>query len=133
MPMPVTALAPEIPPTLVLEPNDQAPRLARRFLAEWFAEWGIEDDYIGRLVVCELVTNSLQHGTGPIVVRVFRNEPDGRPVVEVWDGGEGRPKVQPEDDSSTSGRGLQLMARLVHQWGVRPLNEGGKVTWAKLR
>ncbi|MFI0482107.1 ATP-binding protein [Actinomadura sp. 9N215] len=131
--MPATALAPEVPPTLVLESNDQAPRLARRFLAERFAEWGIEDNYDGRLVVCELVTNSFKYGAGPIVLRVFRDEHDDRPVVEVWDSGEGRPTAQPEDDDATSGRGLLLMAQLVHDWGVRPLNEGGKITWAKLR
>ncbi|GAA1898738.1 hypothetical protein GCM10009736_78960 [Actinomadura bangladeshensis] len=54
----ITALAPEGASPLVLEPNDQAPRLARRFVAERFAGWGIEDDYVGRLVVCELVTNA---------------------------------------------------------------------------
>ncbi|TDD88878.1 ATP-binding protein [Actinomadura darangshiensis] len=131
--MPAAALAPETPPTVVLEPNAQAPSLARRFLAARFAEWGIEDDYVGRLVVCELVTNSYLHGVGQIVVRVFRDERDGRVVVEVWDAGEGRPAIQPEDDGATSGRGLLLMAELVHDWGVRPLNEGGKATWAKLR
>jgi hypothetical protein len=46
-------------PTLVLDPTDHAPLLARRFLAEWFAKWGIADDYLGRLV--------------------------GQPVIEVWD------------------------------------------------
>ncbi|MEU8341082.1 ATP-binding protein [Spirillospora sp. NPDC048832] len=107
--------------------------MARRFVAERFAEWGIEDDYVGRLVACELVTNSYLHGEGQIVLRVFRDERDGRPVVEVWDAGEGRPELRPEDCAAESGRGLLLMAELVHEWGVRPLNEGGKVTWAKLR
>ncbi|WP_165970647.1 ATP-binding protein [Actinomadura sp. 6K520] len=41
--------------------------------------------------------------------------------------------IQPENYAATSGRGLALMAELVGAWGVRPLNEGGKVTWAKLR
>lgn len=126
------ALAPEIP-TLVLDPSEQAPRLARAFLAGRFREWGITDDYIGRLVVCELVTNAWRHGEGPIIVRVFLDEQEGGPVVEVWDGGEGRPVPRSEDHDATSGRGLQLMAELVHDWGVRPLNEGGKVVWAKCR
>jgi anti-sigma regulatory factor (Ser/Thr protein kinase) len=130
--MATAAHAPETP-TLVLEPDDRAPRLARRFLAERFAEWGISDDYIGRVVVSELVTNAYLHGKGQIVVRVFRDERDRLVVVEVWDAGEGRPRVRPEDHAATSGRGLLLMAEIVHGWGVRPLNEGGKVTWAKLR
>ena len=127
-----TALAPELPSPLVLEPNDQAPRLARGFLAARFAEWGIEDDYVGRLVVCELVTNAYLHGEGPIVVRVLRDERDGLPLIEVWDGGAGRPVVRPQNYAAVSGRGLQFMAEMVNAWGVRPLSEGGKVVWAKL-
>ncbi|TDE27868.1 ATP-binding protein [Actinomadura sp. 6K520] len=130
--MPTTATASEVP-TLVLEPTDQAPLLARRFLAERFREWGIADDYLGRLVVCELVTNAYLHGEGPIIIRVFMDERDGGVIVEVWDAGEGRPVIGREDHAATSGRGLLLMSELVTDWGVRPLNEGGKVTWAKLR
>ncbi|TDC44975.1 hypothetical protein E1281_31850, partial [Actinomadura sp. KC345] len=73
------ALAPEAPSTLVLDPDSDAPRLARRFLAGRFAEWGIEDDYVGRVVVCELVTNAYLHGKGQIVVRLYLDERDGRP------------------------------------------------------
>lgn len=130
--MPTTASAPEIP-TLVLDPTDQAPRLARRFLAERFREWGIADDYIGRLVICELVTNAYRHGKGPIIVRVFKDERDGRVAVEVWDAGDGRPVIRQENRAALSGRGLLLMSELVRDWGVRPLNEGGKITWATLR
>lgn len=79
--MPPTAVAPEVP-TLVLEPSERAPSLARRFIAGWFREWGIADDSDARVVVSELVTNSLVHGEGPIVVRVLRDERDGRPVIE---------------------------------------------------
>lgn len=125
------AIAPEIP-TLVLEADERAPSAARKFAAEQFREWGIRDDYTARLVVCELVTNGYRHGEGPIVVRMFQDERDGLVVVEVWDAGAGRPVVPPPNPAGTSGRGLLLMSELVHAWGVRELNEGGKVTWAKL-
>ncbi|TYB49242.1 ATP-binding protein [Actinomadura chibensis] len=124
-------LAPEAP-TLVLEPDGRAAGRARRFVAARFAEWGIADDYVGRLVVSELVTNAFVHGEGPIIVRLFVDGRDGLPVVEVWDGGARLPVVPPENHATTSGRGLLLVSELVRAWGVRPLDEGGKVTWAKL-
>lgn len=117
--------------TVVLEPTKQAPARARRFLAGRFAEWGIADDHDGRLIVSELVTNAQEHGNGPIVLRVFEDEHDGLPVIEVWDGGEGRPVMRPENYAAIGGRGLLMVAGLAHAWGVRPLVEGGKVAWAK--
>lgn len=117
--------------TVVLEPTKEAPARARRFLAGRFAEWGIADDHDGRLIVSELVTNAQEHGKGPIVLRVYQDEYDGLPVIEVSDGGEGQPVIRPENYAATSGRGLLLVACLAHDWGVRPLNEGGKVAWAK--
>ncbi|MFI0370516.1 ATP-binding protein [Actinomadura sp. 1N219] len=104
---------------------------ARRFLAGRFAEWGIADDYDGRLIVSELVTNALVHGDGPIVLRVFQDERDGLPMIEVRDGGDGQPVIQVENHAAIGGRGLLMVACLARDWGTRPLVEGGKVAWAK--
>lgn len=130
--MSATALAPGARPTLVLDPGKEAPGLARRFLAECFRDLGIADDYVGRLVVTELVTNAYKHvGTGQIVVRIFEDERDGLVVVEVWDEGEGMLVVKDEDCDAVDGRGLLLIAQLAQDWGTRPTNEGGKIVWAK--
>lgn len=124
------AITPEVP-TLVLEADERAPGVARRFVGGVFRELGIGDDFTGRLVVCELVTNALRHGAGPIVVRVFRDGRDGLVVIDVWDAGTGRPVVRPENYAATSGRGLPLVAELTRAWGVRELNGGAKAVWAK--
>ncbi|MEV3920943.1 ATP-binding protein [Actinomadura coerulea] len=124
-------LAPEAP-ALVLEPSDRAPSLARRHLVERFQELGIADDFVGRLVVTELVTNAYIHvGVGHIVLRIFPDVRDDLVVIEVWDQGPEEPAVRGEDDHAEGGRGLLLIEQLVHDWGVRPLNEEGKVVWAR--
>jgi anti-sigma regulatory factor (Ser/Thr protein kinase) len=119
-------------PALVLEPSDQAPSLARRYLVERFRELGHTDDFVGRLVVTELVTNAYKHvGFGHIVVRVLPDERDGLTLIEVWDEAAALPVVRSEDHFALNGRGLLLMTELVHDWGVRPLNEEGKIVWAR--
>ncbi|NVI90459.1 ATP-binding protein [Actinomadura sp. BRA 177] len=129
--MSATALAPEVP-ILVLDPTEHAPSLARHFLVDCFRDLGVADDYTGRVVVTELVTNAYKHvGTGQIVVRIFEDERDGLVVVEVWDEGDGMPVVKGEDFDAIGGRGLLLMTQLVHDWGTRPTNEGGKIVWTK--
>ncbi len=122
--------APEIP-TLLLDPNANALALARDFLATLFRKWGSADDFMARLVVCELVTNAWRHGEGQIILRVFRDVRADLAVIEVWDQGDGLPVVRPEDFEATSGRGLLLMSQVVDDWGTRPIAEGGKIVWAK--
>ncbi|MFI0410575.1 ATP-binding protein [Actinomadura sp. 3N508] len=117
---------------LVLEPTDRAPAKARCYVAERFRELGCGDDYVARTVVTKLVTNSYKHvGFGQIVVRVFLDKRDGLVVIEVQDDGVGLPVVRDADNDATCGRGLLLMVRLVHDWGVRALGEKGKVVWAR--
>ncbi|MGI5415830.1 ATP-binding protein [Actinomadura luteofluorescens] len=128
--MSAVAQSPEVS-TVVLEPTADAPLLARGFLADRFAAWGLTEDYAARVVVSELVTNAYRHGEGFIVVRLFLGL-DGLPVLEVWDAGERRPVVKPQSDVAQSGRGLHIVSEMVETWGVRSLNEGGKVVWARL-
>lgn len=116
---------------LVRDGDMQAPAVARQFVGEWFRDRGFEDAYTAQIIVSELVTNALLHGEPPIVVRVVRDESDGRPVIEVEDSGAKVPCVQPESDTAISGRGLLLVAALAEEWGTDPLDGGGKVTWAK--
>lgn len=105
--------------------------MARDFVAALFLEWGSADDFMARLVVCELVTNAWRHGQGQIILRVFRDVRDDLAVIEVWDQGDGLPVVGPENLEATSGRGLLLMSQVVDDWGTRPIAEGGKIIWAK--
>ncbi|MFI0404855.1 ATP-binding protein [Actinomadura sp. 3N508] len=129
--MPAVLLAPESPP-LVLEPSDRAPAKARRYLTDRFRELGHDDDFVGRLVVTELVTNSYKHvGVGRIVVRVFPDGSEPLTVIEVEDQGTALPVVRDGGGDAESGRGLLLMAQMVHDWGVRRLGEEGKLVWAR--
>ncbi|TDB87080.1 sensor histidine kinase [Actinomadura sp. KC216] len=123
-------VAPEVP-TTVLPPTERAPAAARRFVTEHLRGWGIADLADALVIVSELVTNALRHGHGQIIVRLLRDERDGRPVIEVWDDGDGRPEVQPEDHTAETGRGLLMVSLLATAWGTRPLLENGKATWAK--
>ncbi|MEU5990581.1 ATP-binding protein [Spirillospora sp. NPDC047418] len=122
--------APEIP-TLLLDSNKQAPALARDFLSAQFRALGSTDDFMARLVVSELATNAWRHGDGQIILRVFRDTRAGFAVLEVWDQGDGLPVVGPEDSEAVSGRGLLLVSQLAHDWGTRPITEGGKIVWAR--
>ena len=81
------------------------------------------------LIVSELVANAIQHGTGPIDVRLAW---DGRALqIEVSDGDPGieRVTLTPPSARYDHGRGLALTDRLATDWGTRP-NVVGKTVWA---
>ena len=74
-----------------------------------------------RLVVSELVSNAVIHGTGAIAV-TLATEPEGV-RVSVRDDGAGfrrseEPTMPPPD--APGGRGLALVAGLSARWGVDP-------------
>ena len=110
-----------------------AVRAARAAVRERLRDWaldGLAD--IAALLVSELVTNSLRHATGPIVVRLVRPESaDGVLLVEVSDPLPDPPRERTPHPDDESGRGLQLVASASRRWGTRP-GEGGKTVWFEL-
>jgi serine phosphatase RsbU (regulator of sigma subunit)/anti-sigma regulatory factor (Ser/Thr protein kinase) len=79
-----------------------------------------------RLLVTELITNSVKHGrTGDEPVRVTVTLDAARVRVEVQDGGPGFDPPPPPSSrlDSTSGWGLYLVARIADRWGVETGDE----------
>ena len=74
-----------------------------------------------RLLVTEVVTNGVRHGSerGPVTVLVLVREDAVR--VEVSDCGRGfsPPDAPMPRDDGSGGWGLQLLDRVAHSWGVR--------------
>jgi anti-sigma regulatory factor (Ser/Thr protein kinase) len=78
------------------------------------------------LMVSELVTNAVRHGSPPIAVMIH----DARwgVQVSVVDDHPDRPVVRPHSRDVTGGRGMQVIEALATAWGVRgrPI---GKAVW----
>ena len=96
-------------------------------------EWGLPADKAeaAELVVSELVTNALEHGSAgiPATVRIWLSSDGGSIAINVWDASP-RPPV-PKDTSADadSGRGLMIVAAVSTDWGWAAADPG-KVVWA---
>jgi len=85
---------------------------------------------VAELLVSELVTNALRHGSPPITMEVSCLGEQGL-RVRVSDGVPGAPLVRHVDADSESGRGMLLIAALAAQWGVEP-GLAGKAVWFRV-
>ncbi len=112
-----------------------APRIARRFIAELLSTWGVLPAAIDRsqLLVSELVSNAIEHGRGPIRLAVTEVDPQaGLYRAEVCNRGSGRPSLRRVSHDGLSGRGLQLVDELAHEWGTTN-TDGETRVWFELR
>ena len=103
----------------------------RSFAVETLAAWGCAhkaDD--ARLLVSEVLTNSVQHAEGPVVLHLRRTATEL--AVEISDLSPHLPQPRLAAQDEESGRGLILVDTLADNWGVRP-DEQGKTTWFSLR
>ena len=106
--------------TLRLDPGPEAVPAARNALdgLTGLLERTVWEDL--RLLVTELVTNGVRHGSqrGPVGVAVTLD--DERVRVEVSDCGRGfsPPDAPMPHADGTGGWGLQLVDRVAAQWGV---------------
>ncbi|WP_432043290.1 ATP-binding protein [Streptomyces cadmiisoli] len=105
------------------------PQRLRRIVRAGLTYWGRPDLIeTAELLLTELATNALRHGSGPdIGVRVHLE--DDRCVIEVNDGSPIRPELRHVSPTDEGGRGLLLVESLAAEWGVSP---DGTTTWCTL-
>ncbi len=85
------------------------------------------DDVV--LVVSELVTNAVLHGSAPRSIAIDITPIDV--VVEVSDASSAVPVVRDADLLCAGGNGMRIVDRLATSWGVEQ-NPVGKTVWFRL-
>ena len=108
----------------------EAPYLARRALAD--LDGSVDPAILPdvRLLVSELITNSVKYGgEGPVRLEVTAS--DGRVRAEIIDQGVGfTPKTRGDDLEKVGGWGLHLVEQLTSEWGTY---EGSTHVWFEIQ
>ncbi|MFJ4844607.1 SpoIIE family protein phosphatase [Streptomyces sp. NPDC088733] len=113
---------------------DVSPDLAevarvRDLAARRLAGWGLEEQaFTAEVVISELVTNAVRYGTGPVHLRLIRQD---ALIMEVSDGSNTAPHLRRARVFDEGGRGLFIVAHLAERWGTRQRPDG-KTIWAEL-
>jgi anti-sigma regulatory factor (Ser/Thr protein kinase) len=81
------------------------------------------------LLVSELITNAIRHGTGPPRIQLSWNGQLLR--IAVSDDSNRQPCMRATKNTEPGGFGMQLLERLSHRWGVTSRHPG-KTVWAEL-
>jgi anti-sigma regulatory factor (Ser/Thr protein kinase) len=81
------------------------------------------------LLVSEVATNALVHGTGQVRVRVIPQPPGVR--IEVVDGSDVLPRRRTATAVDEGGRGIALVEALAAAWGSEA-TDSGKTVWFEL-
>ncbi len=101
---------------------------ARSLAVRQLTQWGLEDLATStELIVSELVTNAVRHGTGPVRLRLIRHQ---LLTCEVSDTSDSLPRLRHARTADESGRGFFLVAQLSHRRGTR-YTPDGKIVWAE--
>ncbi|MFJ4084903.1 ATP-binding protein [Streptomyces iakyrus] len=105
------------------------PKRLRRIARASLTHWGRPDLIEAvELLLTELATNALRHGSGPDVgVRVSMQ--DNHLKIEVNDGSPVRPVLRHAEVDDEGGRGLLLVESMAETWGV---SDDGTTTWCTL-
>ncbi|WP_374771829.1 SpoIIE family protein phosphatase [Streptomyces sp. NBC_01310] len=101
---------------------------ARALAGAQLARWGLEHlTESTELIVSELVTNAIRHGSGPVRLRLIRHRVL---TCEVHDTSGSSPRACHPRATDENGRGLLLVGRLSRRWGTRHTPDG-KLIWAE--
>ncbi|PRY13012.1 anti-sigma regulatory factor (Ser/Thr protein kinase) [Kineococcus rhizosphaerae] len=123
-------------PPLVLESLASSVTAARRYVRGVLRDLDAEAfEEAAELAVSELVTNAVLHARTAFTVSVHATA-DGGVRVEVTDSSPVPLQPRSFAATSTTGRGLRLVASVCARWGVRDLPAGsgpGKTVWFEPR
>lgn len=104
---------------------------ARHFALAALAE--LPDDFVATaaLLVSELATNAVRHGSTPFALSI--DVANDYVLVQVADNGQGGAMVRNPAPTEPSGRGLQVVARLSDEWGILPASTSwANTVWFRL-
>jgi anti-sigma regulatory factor (Ser/Thr protein kinase) len=114
---------------------DSAAASARRLVDRACFQWGLPAlRDTARLIVTELVSNAVRHGTvtAPAAVEVTLARRAGAVYVSVRDCSRRLPRPGgPVPPTVEGGRGLLVVGQMSRAWGATPTVDG-KVVWASL-
>jgi anti-sigma regulatory factor (Ser/Thr protein kinase) len=114
---------------LELARDAQAPYAARQALKQTPPVISDDQRADAQLLLSELVTNSVLHGSGENVVVLIDASDDGHLRCEVVDEGSGFVPTGRAHQQQIGGWGLDLVENLASSWGVR---EGSTHVWFEL-
>jgi len=115
--------------TLTVERDAQAPWKARQAIADLVPE--VDERLVpnAKLLISELITNSVKYGQGPIELRFEAPEPSVL-RCEVIDAGAGfTPVALSRPSTEVGGWGLHMVETLAESWGV---HDGSTHVWFQL-
>lgn len=109
--------------------DEHAPAAARRAIDDLDPVFDPDTVADARLLISELVTNSVQHGRGDSIVVHIDGELPGVLRCEVIDDGAGFVPRARQESAPFGGWGLDLVEQIASSWGVR---EGSTHVWFEL-
>lgn len=117
--------------TITLNHSTTSIKQARTFVADHLD--GQEDQLVAdaTLMVSELVTNAIRHGTGPCELTIEVTAVAMR--VDVRDAGAALPVLRSPSPDDAFGRGLGIVADLADDWGIESTPGIGNNVWFSLR
>jgi anti-anti-sigma regulatory factor len=113
-------------------PDTSGPGAARELLGQLWPDtrWERDARQDGMVVVSELTSNAARHAGTLYTVSMALSARHF--LVGVTDPSRSQPILQPVETLAVSGRGMQLVSALSHDWGARLIHERGKTVWASL-
>lgn len=105
------------------------PGIARTLVRDRLDGWHLDEETAEatELIVSELVTNAIRHGTPPLRLRLIL---DRTLTCEVHDSSRVSPHLRHARTVDEGGRGLFIVSRLAAHWGVR-YGADGKTLWTE--